>query len=285
MEAAGGGGTTLTSAAEPYNASGKHEAHMAGSNCCPDFAATAGLSAYASRNGKSHGNKFPNPFRNTVSIKSVASARRQASPSFFCVQATSNRRPDIVQVLSEARLAKHISSLRRTACRSKISETSRISCGTSRCRCGIPCGDGRWRCGILAANIVGACGTVCGDGRGWLRRTCGKISSKPAADVVDQQLTHVRGKASPLFSWVPSECAPAINHALFWLLGVGCWLRRKRAGTFVAGCRCRASLAESVAYALSGSARPHCDCLPRHDPQSIASYCHALLYFHVSSSF
>lgn len=132
------------------------------------------------------------------------------------------------------------------------------------------CGGSRWRCGILAANIVGACGTVCGNGRGWLRRSCGKISSKPAASVVGQPLTHVRGKASPLFSWVPSECAPTTNHALFWPLGVGCWLRRKRAGTFVAGCCCRASLAESVAYALSGSARPHCDCLPRDGPQSIA---------------
>ncbi|MGO8699099.1 MAG: hypothetical protein ACLQVY_15415 [Limisphaerales bacterium] len=47
VEAAGGGGTTLTSAAEPYNASGKHEAHMAGSNCCLDFEANAGHTAYA----------------------------------------------------------------------------------------------------------------------------------------------------------------------------------------------------------------------------------------------
>jgi len=59
VEAAGGGGTTLTSAAEPYNASGKHEAHMAGSNCCPDFAATAGHSAYASRMG----NRMETSFR------------------------------------------------------------------------------------------------------------------------------------------------------------------------------------------------------------------------------
>jgi hypothetical protein len=63
-------------------------------------------------------------------------------------------------------------------------------------------------CGILAASIVGACGIVCGNGRGWLRRSCGKISSKPAASLVDQPLTDVRGQASPLFSWVPSECAP-----------------------------------------------------------------------------
>jgi len=121
-------------------------------------------------------------------------------------------------------------------------------------------------CGILAANIVGACG----NGRGWLRRSCGKISSKPAASVVDQPLTDVRGKASPLFLWVPSECAHTTNHALFLPLGVGCWLRRMRAGIFVAGCWCCASLAESVAYALSGSARPHCGTLPRHDPQSIS---------------
>ena len=32
--------------------------------------------------GKSHGNQFPNLFRKTVSIKPVASARRQASPPF-----------------------------------------------------------------------------------------------------------------------------------------------------------------------------------------------------------
>jgi hypothetical protein len=54
-------------------------------------------------------------------------------------------------------------------------------------------------CGIAAANIVGACGTICGNGRGWLRRSCGKISSKPAASVVDQLLTNVRGQASLLF--------------------------------------------------------------------------------------
>ncbi len=61
-----------------------------------------------------------------------------------------------------------------------------------------------------------------------------------------------------------------LGEALDDQLVVGYWLRRKRAGTFVAGCCCRASLAGSVAYALSGAARPHCDCLPRHDPQSIA---------------
>ncbi len=59
VEAAGGGATTLTSAAEPYNASGKHEAHMAGSNCCPDFEANAGHSAYASRKG----NRMETSFR------------------------------------------------------------------------------------------------------------------------------------------------------------------------------------------------------------------------------
>jgi hypothetical protein len=171
----------------------------------------------------------------------------------------SNRRPDVVQALSEARRAKHISSLRRTACRPKSVRLHAFLAAPVGYRCGISCGVCRWRCGILAANIVGACGIVCGSGRGWLRRSCGKISSKPAASVVDQPLTDVRGQASPLFSWVPSECAPTTNHALFWPLGVGCWLRRKRPGTFVAGCCCRASLAKSVADALSGSARPHCD--------------------------
>jgi hypothetical protein len=169
-------------------------------------------------------------------------------PSFSSLQAVTNRRPDIVQVLSEARLAKHISSLRRTACRPKSVRLHAFHAALVV--------DGS---GSLAANIVGACGTVCDNGRGWLRRSCGKISSKPAASVVDQPLTDVRGKASPLFSWVSSECARTINHALILPLGVGCWLRRKRAGTFVAACCCRSSLAESVAYALSGSARPHCD--------------------------
>ena len=88
------------------------------------------------------------------------------------------------------------------------------------------------------------------------------VSIKPVASA--------RRQASLPFSWVPSECACTINQALFLPLGVGYWLRRMLAGIFVAGCCCRASLAESVAYALLGSARPHYDCLPRHDPQSIA---------------
>jgi hypothetical protein len=54
---------------------------------------------------------------------------------------------------------------------------------------------------------------------------------------------------------------------------VGCWLRWMRAGTFVAGCCCRTSLAESVAYALSGSARPHYDWSPGNGPRSIAHCC------------
>ena len=180
-------------------------------------------------------------------------------PSFSSVQAVSNRRPDIVQVLSEARLAKHISSLRRTACRPKSVRLHAFHAALVVDGCGIFAVPVVGSCGIPAANIVGACGIVCGNGRGWLRRSCGKISSKPAASVVGQPLTNVRGQASLLFAWVPSECAPTTNHALFWPLGVGCWLRWMRAGTFVAGCCCRTSLAESVAYALSGSARPHCD--------------------------
>jgi hypothetical protein len=34
----------------------------------------------------------------------------------------------------------------------------------------------------------------------------------------------------------------------------------------------RAGWCESVALAVSGSAPPHCDCLPRFDPQSIAAF-------------
>ena len=43
VEAAGGGGTTLTSAVEPYNGSGKHEACSADSFCCPDSSLAASL--------------------------------------------------------------------------------------------------------------------------------------------------------------------------------------------------------------------------------------------------
>jgi hypothetical protein len=39
----------------------------------------------------------------------------------------------------------------------------------------------------------------CGNVRWRLRRSCGKTSSKPAASVVDQLLTNVRGQASLLF--------------------------------------------------------------------------------------
>jgi hypothetical protein len=35
-----------------------------------------------------------------------------------------------------------------------------------------------------------------------------QASLKPAASVVDQHLTDIRGRASHLFSWVFSECAP-----------------------------------------------------------------------------
>ena len=123
-------------------------------------------------------------------------------PSFSSVQAVSNRRPDIVEVLSEARLAKHISSLRRTACRPRSVRLHAFHAALVVDRCGIFAVAVVGSCGIPAANIVDACGTVCGNGRGWLRRSCGKISSKPAASVVDQPLTDVRGQASPLFSWV-----------------------------------------------------------------------------------
>ncbi len=176
--------------------------------------------------GKLHGNKFPNLFRKAVSIKPVASARRQASHSFSGAQAVSNRRPDIVQVLPEARLAKHISSLRRTACRPKSVRLHAFHAALAVDVAAFLAVAVVGSCGILAANIVGVCGIVCGNGRGRLRRSCGKISSKPAASVVDQPLTDVRGQASPLFLWVPSECAPTTNHALFLPLGVGCWLRR-----------------------------------------------------------
>ena len=68
-------------------------------------------------------------------------------------------------------------------------------------------------CGIAAANIVGACGIICGNGRGWLLRSCGKTSSKPAANIVDQQLTNVRGQASLLFYGFQLQrvCAPCFD--------------------------------------------------------------------------
>jgi len=116
---------------------------------------------------KSHGNKFLNPFRNTVSIKPVASARRQASPSSFSgVQAMSNRRPDIVQVLSEAHLAKHISSLRRTACRPKSVRLHAFHAALVV--------DG---CGIFAVAVVGAAA--------FLRQISLALAASFAATVVD----------------------------------------------------------------------------------------------------
>src|SRR5580658_3698756 len=86
----GGGrrGTTLTSAAEPYNASGKHEAHMAGSNCCPDFAATAEHSAYASRIG----NRMETSFRTFFGTRFPSSrlpAQGDRRPLFSSVQVVS----------------------------------------------------------------------------------------------------------------------------------------------------------------------------------------------------
>ena len=73
----------LTSAAEPYNASGKHEAHMAGSNCCPDFAATAGHSAYASRMGNRMETSFRSFFGKRVpSSRLPAQGDRRPLPPF-----------------------------------------------------------------------------------------------------------------------------------------------------------------------------------------------------------
>jgi hypothetical protein len=199
----------LTSAAEPYNASGKHEAHMAGSNCCPDFAATAGHSACASRMGNRMETSF-RTFFGTPFPSSRLPAQGDRRPLIF--QCPSRVRPATAYCprLSEARLAKHISSLRRTACRPKSVRLHAFhaalvvdGCGIFACIFAVAVVGS---CGILAANIVGACGTVCGNGRGWLRRSCGKISSKPAASVVDQPLTHVRGRASLPLLWVFSEC-------------------------------------------------------------------------------
>ena len=174
------GGTTLTSAAEPYNASGKHEAHMAGSNCCPDFAATGGLSAYAPV-WEIAWKRVSEPF-SEHGFHQVGCQRKETGvPSFCGVQAVSNRRPDIVQVLSEARLAKHISSLRRTACRPKsvrlhafhaalFVDGCGISCGGSRSLLRHSCGKHRWclrhrlrqrswmAAAFLRQNIVEACG-------------------------------------------------------------------------------------------------------------------------------
>ena len=58
-------------------------------------------------------------------------------PCFSSVQAVSNLRPDIVEVLSEARLAKHISSLRRTACRPKSVRLHAFHAALVVDRCGI----------------------------------------------------------------------------------------------------------------------------------------------------
>jgi hypothetical protein len=72
------------------------------------------------------------------------------------------------------------------------------------------CGGGRsWMrhcCGKNRSSLRRICGNV----RWRLRRFCGKISSEPAASVVDQLLTNVRGKASLLFYGFRLQriCAP-----------------------------------------------------------------------------
>ena len=87
-------------------------------------------------------------------------------PSFSSVQAVSNRRPDIVQVLSEARLAKHISSLRRTACRPKSVRLHAFHAALVV--------DG---CGIFAVAVVGAAA--------FLRQISLALAASFAATVVD----------------------------------------------------------------------------------------------------
>jgi len=141
----------LTSAAEPCNASSKHEAHMAGSNCCPDFSANAGHSAYVPV-WEIAWKPVSETFSENGFHQAGCQRKETGVPSFSSVRAVSNRRRDIVQLLSEARLAKHISSLRRTACRPKSVRLHAFH----------------------AALVVDGCGTVCGNGRGWLRRSCGE---------------------------------------------------------------------------------------------------------------
>ena len=120
--------------------------------------------------GKSHGNQFPNLFGKRFP-SSWLPAQGDRRPLLF--QCPSRVQPATAYCprLSEARLAKHISSLRRTACRPKSVRLHTF----------------------YAASVVDGCGISCGNGRGWLRRSRGKTSSKPAASVVDQLLTNVRG--------------------------------------------------------------------------------------------
>ena len=114
----------MTSAAQPYNASGKHEAHSADSFCCPDSSLAVSL-------------KYRWPLRQICG----------GGHSWM-----------------------------------------RHCCGKCRSSLRRFCGNVRWR----------------------LRRLCGKTSSKPAASVVDQLLTNVRGQASLLFYGFRLQriCAP-----------------------------------------------------------------------------
>src|SRR5208337_422760 len=106
----GGGGTTLTSAPEPYNASGKHEAHMAGSNCCPDFAATAGHFAYAPRMG----NRMETSFRTFFGTRFPSSR----------LPAQGDRRPLLFQCPTRVQPA---TAYCRSPVRSASSETHKLA--------------------------------------------------------------------------------------------------------------------------------------------------------------
>jgi hypothetical protein len=108
-------------------------------------------------NGIFVGKCFPNLFgkllRNPVSIWPVANARRQASPLFsLCPNRVRN-----------------------------VIHTQLSVCGCVAVKIQRP----------VVGPVVDRCGISCGNGRGWLRRSCGKTSSKPAASIVDQLLTNV----------------------------------------------------------------------------------------------
>jgi hypothetical protein len=72
------------------------------------------------------------------------------------------------------------------------------------------CGGGRSLMRHCCGNSRSSLRRFCGNIRWRLLRSCGKISLKPAAKVVDQLLTNVRGKASLLFYGFRLQriCAP-----------------------------------------------------------------------------
>ena len=73
--------------------------------------------------------------------------------------------------------------------------------------------------------VVDRCGVTCGNGRGWLRCSCGETSSKPAANIVDQQLTNVRGKASlPFMGFSFSAFARSASRNLTGICKDHVWL-------------------------------------------------------------